>query len=209
MPITLSGPGNGATLGPITSAVLTIVDASSSLRFSAPAYTVAEGGIVTIGVLRGGSTSSAITVPYSTANASAVAGTDYITKTGTLTFGNGVGSQAFTVTTKRVSDIGAVDDRAFTVNLGTPNPNTVGVPAPSATVTIQNSDRAGQFQFAPTTYTVAEGSPVTVTVTRTGGSLGAFNVPWHVSGGGGDIAPVSATYRSPAARRASHSSSPR
>src|SRR4030095_10691009 len=85
--------------------------------------------------------------------------------------------------------------RSFRVTRGTPNPNTVGVPLASATVTTRNSDRAGQFQFAPTTYTVAEGSPVTLTVTRTGGSLGAFNVPWRVSGGGGsNIAPISGNF---------------
>src|SRR5262249_24037191 len=95
-----------------------------------------------------------------------------------------------TVTTvKRAGDNG---DRSFTVTLGTPNPSTVGVPLGTAAVNIIDIDRAGSFQFAPATHTVIEGSPATLTVVRSGGSLGAFNVPYTVSGpGAADILPAS------------------
>jgi hypothetical protein len=185
VPITLSSPGNGATLGTTKNAVLTIVDANRSVRFSAPSYTVNEGGTATITVLRGGSTTGTITVRYATADGSAVAGQDYVTKSSTLTFGAGVMSQTFTVTTlKRAGD---TPDRSLTLTLDTPNPGTVGLPLATATLTITDVDRAGQFQFAPTTHTVAEGSPVALTVTRTGGSVGAFNVPWTVTGGASNV----------------------
>src|SRR6185295_13422768 len=65
-PILLTGPANGATLGTIKSALLTIVDANLSVRFSAPSYTVNEGGTATVTVLRGGSTAGSITVHYQT-----------------------------------------------------------------------------------------------------------------------------------------------
>src|SRR6185503_4903341 len=88
-----------ATLGTIKSALLTIVDANRSVRFSAPSYTVNEGGTATVTVLRGGSTAGSITVHYQTnpGSATPTPPADYVTKAGTLTFGAGVTSQSFTV----------------------------------------------------------------------------------------------------------------
>src|SRR6185369_15778574 len=107
VPILLTGPANGATLGTIKNALLTIVDANRSVRFSGPSYTVNEGGTATIAVLRGGSTAGAITVHYQTNNDSATAPADYATKAGMLTFPAGVASQSFMVTTvKRALDNG-------------------------------------------------------------------------------------------------------
>ena len=54
---------------------------------------------------------------------------------------------------------------------------------------------SSSFQFAPSTYTVTEGSPVTLTVTRTGGSVGPVIVPWQASGfTPGDITPTSGNF---------------
>src|SRR5262249_37189496 len=147
-------------------------------------------GMVTVTVLRGGATTGTITVPYQTVGGTATAPVDFTSKNSVLTFAAGVTSQSFTVTTvKRAGDNG---DRSFTVTLGTPNPSTVGVPLGTAAVNIIDIDRAGSFQFAPATYTVIEGSPATLTVVRSGGSLGAFNVPYTVSGpGAADILPAS------------------
>src|SRR4030095_15916404 len=159
---------------------------------SASTYSVNEGSPVTVTALRGGSTAGTITVPYQTTAGSATA-LDFTNKSGVLTFAAGVTSQSFTVTTaKRAGDNG---NRSFTVTLGTPNPNTVGVPLGTATVNIADIDRAGSFQFAPATYTVVEGSPATLTVVRSGGSLGAFNVPFSVSGPGvANISPASGNF---------------
>src|SRR6185503_9177291 len=110
VPILLTGPANGATLGTIKSALLTIVDANRSVRFSAPSYTVNEGGTATVTVLRGGSTAGSITVHYQTNPGSATPtapAADYVTKSGMLTFGAGVTGQSFTVATvKRTADNG-------------------------------------------------------------------------------------------------------
>src|SRR5207237_1675166 len=79
--------------------------------------------------------------------------------------------------------------------LQTPTPAAVAVPVALATLTIHDIDNAGVFQFAPSTYTVTEGSPVTLTVTRTGGSVGAVTVPWQASGfTPGDITPTSGNF---------------
>ena len=182
VPLTLASPANGATLGTLRSAVLTIIDANRSVKFSAPAYTVNEGSVATITVVRGGSTTGAVTVHYSTGNDSAMSSIDYVAKSGTLTFGAGITSQTFTVTTVKRAD--ANGDRALNLTLDTPNPGSVGIPLASATLTIKDIDNAGTFQFSPVTYSAVEGTPVTLTVTRSGGSVGNVNVPWSLSGPG-------------------------
>src|SRR5439155_690755 len=102
--VNLSNVQGGATLGSPSQAVLTIIDANRSVKFSAPAYTVNEGSVATITVVRGGSTTGAVTVHYSTGNDSAMSSIDYVAKSGTLTFGAGITSQTFTVTTVKRAD---------------------------------------------------------------------------------------------------------
>src|SRR5206468_365789 len=105
VPLTLLNPSSGVTLGTTKTAVLNIIDSVSSLRFSVPEYTVNEGAVATITVLRGGPPSGQITVPFSLGNVSAIPAIDYVVKTGTLTFAPNVTTQTFTVTTlKRPGD---------------------------------------------------------------------------------------------------------
>src|SRR6185295_12298744 len=51
-----------------------------------------------------------------------------------------------------------------------------------AALTIRDVDLGGTFQFAPTVYTAVEGAVVTLTITRSGGTAGAVNVPWQLTG---------------------------
>src|SRR5207237_4904099 len=125
---------------------------------------------------RADSPTGAGTVHYSTATYSAMSSIAYVAKSGTLTFGAGITSQTFTVTTVKRAD--ANGDRALNLTLDTPNPGSVGIPLASATLTIKDIDNAGTFQFSPVTYSAVEGTPVTLTVTRSGGSVGNVNVPW-------------------------------
>lgn len=64
------------------------------------------------------STSQTVTVPYATANGTAVAGTDYQAVSGTLTFAPGV--QSRTVSVPVVGDAGDEANKTFLLNLGTP-----------------------------------------------------------------------------------------
>jgi hypothetical protein len=80
--LTLSAPTNGAVLGSISTAVLTIVDNDSagSLQFTSATYSVSEsGGSATITVSRTGGTGGVVSVNYTTtvAGSTATAGTDY------------------------------------------------------------------------------------------------------------------------------------
>jgi predicted outer membrane repeat protein len=90
-------PRGGATLGAPAAAVVTITDNEPMVQFSLAGYTVSEAGpVATITVARTGGT-AAFTVNYATSNGSAIAGSDYTTASGTLSFAAGVLSKTFTV----------------------------------------------------------------------------------------------------------------
>src|SRR4028118_570462 len=145
----------------------------SLFEFAQPNYTVAEGGVVTITVTRTGGTEAAA-INYSTVDGSASsAGTagDYTSATGVLDFLAGQTTASFTVTA--LSDMALEDPE--TVNLvlfggnvsSNPSILTINdVPPPLDT-------SPSFFQFAQPTYTVAEGSTVTINVTRIGGMAAA------------------------------------
>src|SRR4029077_20276316 len=122
-------------LGTPRSAVLTILDAESSVGFSAPAYMVNEGGMATITVVRGGPLAGTVTVPFAAIDGTATVPGDYAPKQGTLTFAPGVASQTFAMTTvKRLGDNGS---RSLVLTLGPPSPGAVTVlGGGSATLTI-------------------------------------------------------------------------
>jgi hypothetical protein len=198
--LTLSNPGGGATLGTPATAVLTIVDSESSARFSSATYSVTEGAAATITVVRGGPTTGTLKVDYTTSNGTATAGVDYSAKLGTLTFGPGVSTQTFSVSTLNNSD--TVDGRTVTLALTPNGAGSVASPS-SATLTINDNDAPGTFQFSAAMYSVTEGGAAPqVTVTRSGGTGGTVPINWTATGGsatggalpttpGADYAPTS------------------
>lgn len=152
------------------------------------------GPTITLTVQRTGGSTGIITLPWSTGNGTAAAGTDYGTlgsaaqKTGTLTWAAGV-------TTPKTITIGlatanipvinntAVDSsRTFTVNLGTPTGSAVLGANTSATVTINDNDST--LAMAGPTATVAEnGGNLILTVTRTGSIGTAASTTWSTVNG--------------------------
>ncbi|HEX8250183.1 MAG TPA: Calx-beta domain-containing protein, partial [Pyrinomonadaceae bacterium] len=108
--VTLSGATGGATIGSPSSAVITITDDDvaqpGTLAFSSATYTVGESaGTATITVNRTGGSDGSVTVDFATVaggtatgGATCETGIDYVNTSGTLTFANGVTSQAFMVT---------------------------------------------------------------------------------------------------------------
>ncbi|HEY1314136.1 MAG TPA: Calx-beta domain-containing protein, partial [Steroidobacteraceae bacterium] len=85
---------SGAALGRVSSATVTIngsgAGTAGTLTLAAPTYAVAQNaGSVTISVNRTGGSSGAATVAYATANGSAVAGTDYTSEQGALSWASG------------------------------------------------------------------------------------------------------------------------
>jgi outer membrane protein assembly factor BamB len=68
-------------------------------------------------------TASTVTVNYSTADGSALAGTDYVATSGTLTFAPGETTKTIVVPTLNASATGA--DKTFTLNLSSPSSGTI------------------------------------------------------------------------------------
>ena len=96
--LNLSNPTGPITLGAQSTAVLTIVgNQPGTLQFQMSGYVVDEAaGTATITVARTGNVGTS-TVHYSTSDGTAVAGTDYVATSGTLTFNPGELVKTFTV----------------------------------------------------------------------------------------------------------------
>jgi hypothetical protein len=132
--LTLSNPTN-AILGATNPATLTIVDDDvPEVQFSSPNYNAVENQ-TTATITTTLSTASAltVTVTYSTSNGTAIAGSDYVPVSGTLTFNPGVITRTFTVTI--INNAGNEGDETLTLTLSSPVGATLGATNP-ATLTI-------------------------------------------------------------------------
>ncbi|MGO9458466.1 MAG: Calx-beta domain-containing protein, partial [Acidimicrobiales bacterium] len=121
-------------------------------------------GTVDVPVLLGGpagvASATIVTVHYATHNATATAGTDYTTKSGTLTFGPGQTVQNIPITF--VNRSGSVPTRTFTVTLSSPTHSAIA--DSTGVVTIGASGAA-------TVATPAVSAPPNVVVVDTGGYI--------------------------------------
>src|SRR5947199_1520439 len=184
--LTLSNPTGGA-LGNLSTAVLTIVDddTAGTVQFSSATYSVNENtASVTITVTRTGGAASGVTVNYATSDGTATAGSDYIAKSGTLSFAAGQASKTFTIPI--IND--RLDESDETVNLTLSDPTggaTLGTPD-TAVLTIIDNDSGGVLQFSSATYTVNEGvlsGKAVIKVTRSGGTASGVTVDYATSDG--------------------------
>ncbi len=135
---------SGIAAGDITlnySFAATPTGTPGALRFSVSSYSVNESaGTATITVTRTGGSAGTVGVTYATANGTAVAGSDYTTKTGTLSFAAGVTSQTFTIAITNDT----LDEADETINLTLSSPTggaTLGTPV-TAQITIVDDDSA-------------------------------------------------------------------
>jgi photosystem II stability/assembly factor-like uncharacterized protein len=142
--ITLSAPTGGATLGAVSTAVVTIVDNDVApvgvLQFTAATATVNEGaGSVVVTVSRTGGSSGAVTVSYATANGSAVAPGDYTIATGTLSWANGDAAPK-TISVPIIDDTIVESSETFSITLSTPTGGATLGSNSTAVVTIVDND---------------------------------------------------------------------
>ncbi|WP_299690007.1 Calx-beta domain-containing protein [Hydrocarboniphaga sp.] len=200
---TLSAPTGGATLGTTKTSLLSITDndgAPGSIAVGSATYSVLESaGSVAITVTRTGGSTGSASIDYATANGSAVAGSDYTAKSGTLTWASGdAASKTFTIAI--ANDTLSESNETLQVRLSSATGASLGSPA-TATVTITDDDTgttAGNLAFSSSSWTAAENAGVaTITVKRSGGSAGAVTVGYASSNGsataGSDYSAVSGT----------------
>jgi hypothetical protein len=157
----------GDTIGASAQTTLTIADfEQGALQFSTVDYQVnEEAGAVTIAVVRSGGSNGAVTISYATANRTATAPDYYLTKTGTLTFAEGVTSQTFAVTIVN-NTLGQID-RTVGLTLSTPGGGALAGERVSATLTIINDDAdftAGLTKITPTRTGVTQ--PVVINLSQ-------------------------------------------
>ncbi|MFM6748372.1 MAG: Calx-beta domain-containing protein, partial [Dolichospermum sp.] len=133
--------GTGYTIGTTTAVIGTITndDLLPNLNLSAN-QTIVEGNTnpqnVTYTVTLSNASTQTITVQYATANGTAIAGSDYTSTSGTLTFNPGVTSQVINIPI--LNDSLNEANETFTLNLTTPTNATLGA-AKKATTTITDT----------------------------------------------------------------------
>ncbi len=187
--VVLSGE-SGIALGTPSSITVTITGSAAAANPGAIALTagsdsVAESaGNVTVTVSRTDGSSGAATISYATQDASAVAGTNYTSTSGTLSWASGDASnKSFSVPLSATSFSGT---KAFNVVLSNPSGASLGSPS-TAVVSITGSGAPpapGTIALSASSDSVAQGAGgVTITVTRTGGSSAAASVHYATQNG--------------------------
>ena len=190
--ISLSNPRGGASLADTnTEAVITIEGNDTPLRFSQMQYTATEDvGSAVLTITRGtlndgteiGNVTVETTVDYETVSSTAVAGVDFTTQSGTITFSPGETSQNISVVITDDSD--PEGDEHFSVSLSNPSSDSVLSTPSSAIVLIEVSDNAGGFiQFAsagPVVVNEDDNSVAEFMVQRLNGSYSDVTVEWRV-----------------------------
>lgn len=187
--VALSNPSAFASIGYPGTAMVTIAgDATApagSLELSTSNYTVAQNaGTLTVTVNRTGGTRGAASVSYSTANGTAVSGTDYTTAAGTLSWADGESAaKTFPVSISNAAPFSG--SKNFKVTLSAATGATLGNPG-SATVGINGDAQTaiGSLQLSASSYSIAQsGGSLTVTVNRVGGTTGAVSVAYATTNG--------------------------
>ena len=148
------GPGAcgwNSTPAPATPGILQLVTTSISLLES--------GLTASLGVSRSGGSDGAVSVSFATANASAVAGADYLATNGVLNWADGdTGTKSVVVSI--LNDAVEEPDENFTVSLFTPIGG-AGLSNATAVVTIINDD----YYVQPASLAVIQGGSATFSIT--------------------------------------------
>ncbi|MFW2404227.1 MAG: Calx-beta domain-containing protein [Gammaproteobacteria bacterium] len=141
-------------------------DIPGTVQLAATSFDTGEGTVVNVIVTRSGGSSGVATVDYATADATATAGSDYTSTSGTLTWADGVsGNQTISIT---IADDGP------------------GEVAESFTVTLSNASGATLGANSSATVNILEGAVVPPTIlSQYNFSFGAIDsmTPWTASVG--------------------------
>lgn len=135
---TISATATNLTTGDTSEMSNSVTASSGVVQFAAATATIGESGtLIPLTVTRTGGLGSTTSVEYTSANATAEAGSDYEAVSGTLTFGAGESSK--TVNVPITADAFDEVDESFTVTLGNVIGGQLGAPA-TTTVTITDDD---------------------------------------------------------------------
>ncbi len=182
--VALSNATGGAKVGTTNAtATLIIKDDESSVRFTNATYVVSEGATnLLINVVREGALITPVTVDFSTANISAIAGTDYAATNGTLSFPTNTSVKSFLVPIKNNTIVDGA--RTFSITLANPQSGLQLGAMTTTTVTINDNDAGGIITLSTNAYLVSEtGTNGVITLLRTAGLASSVTVDFAVNDG--------------------------
>jgi hypothetical protein len=161
------------SIGTGTNTVTITDDDGGILGFIVAAISVAENtNSVTLMVVRSGATNTAVTVNYATTNGTAVAGSDYRSTNGVLSFAAGMTTNTFDVGV--INDTISESNETIVVRLSSPVNCSLGTS--NLVLTITTNDSA-ILSFTVATNLVSEtNGTLTLTVLRTGTTNNAVTV---------------------------------
>ena len=178
----------GVSAGTTDEAVVTITDddvPSVEVSFEQGTYTVAEGSLVTVKVTLNADPERTVTIPITTTDQDGASSADYSGVPANVTFN--AGDTEVDINFSASSD--SVDDDGESVKLAFGNTLPTGVSAGNtdeAVVTITDDDVPSvEVSFEQGTYTVAEGSLVTVKVTLNADPERTVTIPITTTDQGG------------------------
>jgi chitinase len=182
--VQLSGPSGATIADGVAIAAITNDDVAGSLpTLSIADASITEGNagskVMNLTVTLSKAATGAVTVGYATANDTAVAGSDYTAKTGTLTFAAGETSKTIRVSIK--GDTAAEANEAFKVTLT--SPSGASIADGTAVATITNDDAAatgGALAYAVTSDWGA-GFTATMTVDAGGTALNGWTAEFDAT----------------------------
>jgi hypothetical protein len=187
--VDLRPAGTTAVLVNPSHAVLNIVDndaitgAGTQFQLAAASDDVSEGnGKESVFILRSGDLAIGGTVDYATADGSALAGSDYTSTAGTATFN--AGDIFVQVDVPIANDSDAEPTESFSFGLSNPSIGSLGS-IPSEQVNIVDNDSPAAFEFAESSYTVAENGGELLVTVRATGNLGNNGTTVHFTSAGG------------------------
>jgi hypothetical protein len=172
--LTLSTPGTNLVIGDPSTATLTVNDDDPPgvIDFDSISYSASESGLLaTVTVERVGGVGGAVAVDYTTSDGTATAGSDYTATSGTLTWSNGDSADK-TFTVPVAWDGNAEGPESINLALSNPDGADLGTNT-AAVIHVADDGASGPTRFSASSYNVDESAgQMTVTVTRSGGSLG-------------------------------------
>ena len=166
----------GVRAGTPDETTLTITDDDPpEVSFGQSAYTVAEGGMVSVEVKLTSAPASAVTVPVTHTPQSATSSTDYSGVPANVTFSAGDTSKAFTFSATQ--DMYNDDGESVLLSFGTLPATVQTGTTTQSTVSITDDDDPPEVAFGERAYTVAEGGGVSVEVKLATALESAVTVP--------------------------------
>jgi uncharacterized delta-60 repeat protein/uncharacterized repeat protein (TIGR01451 family) len=178
--VALSNPTGGASIFGSSSVPVNIIDNDTGVALSSPVYVAPEtDASITIGVNRVG-TNGITTVSYATTNGTAIAGTNYVAVSGSLSFAVGESFKTFAI--PLIHDPQVTGPLSFTLGLFNPSAPAIVYANNPATITINDADAGFAFTNA-NFYTVKSGTNVLISVLRSNANTGIVSVHYATADG--------------------------